>query len=321
MTADILSHYPRMNQTQARLVATTQLNNGMALARWDNQNEYIENIRSDHHTLSVYLQGAGHCVRRQGSRSIGSNAASSVCLMPASLVTNWDVQGPISLLHFYFNDTHLRQLVEQVWDREGQGLRLDEVDFAQDPLLIQLFCTTLSQSNWQDPLDRLALDSATQTALLHTLRHYAQRRLPDPRPIGGLAPWHLKRVVEFVEAHLDQPLTLTELAQVTGLSDYHFARMFKRTTGHAPHRYVLLRRLHRARLLLENQQLNMTDIALQCGFSSASHFSNRFRAENGSTPSQYRAARVQPAHANREARFFRAMEHPHPDQCYGSREQ
>lgn len=292
MSTEILNQYQRMNQTQARLVATTPLSNGMALARWDNQDEYIENIHSDHHTLSVYLKGAGHCVRRQGSRSIGSNSTSSVCLMPASLTSDWHVQGPISLLHFYFNDAHLQQLVGEVWDREGKGLRLDEVDFAQDPLLIQLFCSTLSQSNWHDPLDRLALDSATQTALLHTVRHYAQRRLPELRPSGGLAPWRLKRVVEFIETHLDQPLSLTELAQVTGLSDFHFARMFKHSTGHAPHRYVLLRRLLRARRLLEQQQPGITDIALQCGFSSASHFSNRFRAETGTTPSKYRASRL-----------------------------
>ncbi|TGG93941.1 helix-turn-helix domain-containing protein [Natronospirillum operosum] len=289
MFADTLNQYPRMRQTQARLVASTQLKNGMGLVRWDNQGDYIENIRADHHTLSVYLDGAAHSVRRQGARIIGSQAHSSMCLLPASLATTWDVSGPISLLHFYFSDAHLQQLIEQVWDKDGQRIQLDEIDFAQDPLLIQLFCTTLSQSNWQDPLDQLALDSATQTALIHTLRHYSQRRLPTPRPSGGLPGWQLKRVVDFAEHHLDQPLTLSELAGVTGLSDYHFARMFRQATGYAPHRYVLHRRLVRARQLLEQTALSMTEIALQCGFGSSSHFSNRFRRETGTSPSQYRA--------------------------------
>lgn len=288
MFTDALNHYPRMKQTQARLVSSTQLKNGMALARWSNQKDHIENIHSSHHTLSVYLNGAENSLRRQGSQTIASNTSNSMCLMPANLVTNWDVHGPISLLHFYFSDTHLSQLIEQVWDKDGRSVQLDEIDFAQDALLTQLFCTTLGQSNWQDPLDQLALDSATQTALIHTLRHYSQRRLPTLRPTGGLPTWQLKRVVEFIEHHLSQPLTLADMANVTGLSDYHFARMFKQTTGYPPHRYVLRHRLTRARRLLAETSLNMTEIALRCGFGSSSHFSNRFRAEAGLSPTEYR---------------------------------
>jgi AraC family transcriptional regulator len=168
-------------------------------------------------------------------------------------------------------------------------VQLDEIDFAQDALLTQLFCTTLSQSNWQDPLDQLALDSATQTALIHTLRHYSQRRLPTLRPTGGLPAWQLKRVVEYIEQHLNQPVTLADMAGVTGLSDFHFARMFKKTTGHPPHHYLLHRRLCRARHLLTGTSLTMTEIALRCGFGSSSHFSNRFRHEAGISPSEYRS--------------------------------
>lgn len=288
MFTDALNHYPRMKQTQARLVSSIQLKNGMALARWSNLKDRIEKIHSNHHTLSVYLNGAENSLRRQGAQTIASKTSNSVCLMPASLVTNWDIHGPISLLHFYFSDTHLSQLIEQVWDKDGRSVQLDEIDFAQDALLTQLFCTTLGQSNWQDPLDQLALDSATQTALIHTLRHYSQRRLPTLRPTGGLPTWQLKRVVEFIEHHLSQPLTLADMANVTGLSDYHFARMFKQTTGYPPHRYVLRHRLTRARRLLAETSLNMTEIALRCGFGSSSHFSNRFRAEAGLSPTEYR---------------------------------
>lgn len=288
MSADTLTHYPRMKQTQACLVGSTQLKNGMALARWSNHDDRIENIQSNHHTLSVYLNGAENSLRRQGSRTVSSQSSNSVCLMPASLTTNWDVLGPISLLHFYFSDAHLSQLIEQVWDKDGRSVQLDEIDFAQDALLTQLFCTTLSQSNWQDPLDQLALDSATQTALIHTLRHYSQRRLPTLRPTGGLPAWQLKRVVEYIEQHLNQPVTLTDMAGVTGLSDFHFARMFKQATGYPPHRYLLHRRLSQARHLLVRTPLTMTEIALRCGFGSSSHFSNRFRAEAGISPTEFR---------------------------------
>lgn len=288
MSLNPLDRYPRMTTTRARLVATTRLGEGMALARWDNEEDEIRDIQSDHHTLSVYLNGAGNCVRRRRDKAIPSQPDTRLCLMPGSLSSTWQVHGPITLLHLYFTDAHLRRLIEQVWDRDGQQLHLDEVDFADDPLLVPLFQSTLSRCDWQDPLDRLTLDSAVQTALLHTLRHYTQRDLPRLRPRGGLAPGQLKRVIDYIEHHLDQALTLGDLARQIDLSDFHFARMFKQSTGQAPHRYVMQRRLAVARNLLARSSLSVTDIALHCGFSSASHFSNRFRAETGLSPSDFK---------------------------------
>ena len=288
MTPTPIDQYPRMTTTRARLVATTQLGAGMALARWDNERDDIRDIRSDHHTLSVYLNGAGNCSRRLGGKTIASHPNTRLCLMPGTLSSTWHVHGPISLLHLYFTDAHLRRQVEQVWDKDGRHLNLDELDFADDPLLVPLFQTTLSQCDWHDPLDRLTIDSAVQTALLHTLRHYTQRDLPQLRPRGGLAPRQLKRVVDYIEHHMDQALTLSDLARQVDLSDFHFARMFKQSTGQAPHRYVMRRRLAIARNLLVSSSLNVTEIALHCGFSSASHFSNRFRVEYGLSPSAFK---------------------------------
>ena len=95
---------------------------------------------------------------------------------------------------------------------------------------------------------------------------------------------------EYIEAHLEQPLGLAELAEQAALSGYHFARMFTQSFGLPPHRYVLMRRLQRATELLASSPHELGDIALACGFASASHFSTRFRQHFGATPSQYRAA-------------------------------
>ncbi len=291
---ELLDHYPRMSNTRARLVASTSLGEGMALAQWENENDEIQSLVSEHHTLSVYLQGAGNSTRRVGPQQIHSQPDTRLCIMPGSRESNWHVHGPITLLHLYFTDDHLKRLVENVWDRESRTLQLNELDFANDPLLVTLFQNTLARCDWQDPLDRLTLDSATQTALLHTIRHYARRDLPKLQPRGGLAPWQLRRVIDYIEHHLDQALPLNDLARLVELSDFHFARMFKQSTGAAPHRYVMQRRLHRARELLTHSKLSATDIALTCGFSSASHFSNRFRAETGYSPSVFRRNTLSP---------------------------
>ena len=108
---------------------------------------------------------------------------------------------------------------------------------------------------------------------------------------GGLAPHLRRRLVDYIEQHLDQPLALSGLAQLAALSEYHFARMFSTSFGLPPHRYVLQRRLRRARELLLHSDMPLGEIALACGFASASHFSNRFRQAFGAAPGLLRATR------------------------------
>jgi len=80
------------------------------------------------------------------------------------------------------------------------------------------------------------------------------------------------------------------LAGMCALSEYHFARMFRESFGLPPHQYLLARRVNRAKELLRSSSLPLSEIALACGFSSASHFTNRFRQAMGATPGEYRKA-------------------------------
>ncbi|VFS22637.1 AraC family transcriptional regulator [Enterobacter cancerogenus] len=109
---------------------------------------------------------------------------------------------------------------------------------------------------------------------------------------GGLSPFVLRNVVAFIEENLAQPLTLADLASQAALSEYHFARMFRQSMGQAPHQYVMHRRMEKAKALIQHTAMPLTDIAMACGFNSASHFSNRFRSVLGVTPSQLRATKV-----------------------------
>lgn len=96
------------------------------------------------------------------------------------------------------------------------------------------------------------------------------------------------RVADYVEANLDQPLTLDDLAAEAGLSAYHFAKMFKISFGQPPHRYVTDRRISKAKELLADASIRLADVALACGFSSQSHFTNSFRRYAGVTPRRFR---------------------------------
>ena len=106
---------------------------------------------------------------------------------------------------------------------------------------------------------------------------------------GALDPRRLRRVTEFIEAHLGEGLTIEALANEACLSPFHFARAFKAATGTAPHRYLTDRRIGRARALIAEVRLPLAEIAEQCGFSSQPHFTRWFKRIVGITPGAYRA--------------------------------
>jgi AraC family transcriptional regulator len=98
----------------------------------------------------------------------------------------------------------------------------------------------------------------------------------------------LRGIQDLIESRLDADLTLQELAAAIGYSRSHFLRMFRATTGMTPHRYVLKRRVERARQLLEQVGLSIAEVAMICGFSSQAHLTFAFRKEYGITPTEYR---------------------------------
>jgi AraC family transcriptional regulator len=112
------------------------------------------------------------------------------------------------------------------------------------------------------------------------------------RPLrGGLQVWQQKRVVEFIEQHVAEDVSLAALAELADLSRYHFARAFKQSFGAPPHRYHMIRRMERARCLLHRPELSVTEIGIQIGFRETSSFTRAFRKFTGLTPTGYRRHR------------------------------
>jgi AraC family transcriptional regulator len=108
---------------------------------------------------------------------------------------------------------------------------------------------------------------------------------------GGLTRPSLRRVLEYMDSHLEDEVPLSRLAELCGLSVDHFSRAFRESTGEPPHRYLLRRRLARARRLLLRTDQPIADIALALGFTDQSHLTNLFRRQYGITPGRVRLAK------------------------------
>jgi AraC-like DNA-binding protein len=131
---------------------------------------------------------------------------------------------------------------------------------------------------------------------LHLVDSYRHQTRPV-RPISGLPPRVLRHVQARIDAELDADLTLTTLANWTGMSVSHFTRSFLVSVGVPPHLYIMRRRLVKAQAYLLNSDLPLSQIALATGFADQSHFSRRFHRETGMPPLRYRLLHRSPSDA------------------------
>ena len=270
----------------ARLELSAHLGDGLAAALWSNRDDARDYQAPSHHTLSCYIADGTGTFRRQ--RPADKGAPDKLCIMPAGQESNWVVNGEIRLAHLYVSEAQFALGCVRLLDREPRELQLQEATFLDDPQQARRF-RQLITLDWDEPGERLLASSLAHEIVDHALLSQVGLR-QGLRLRGGLAPNLRRQLVDYIEAHLDQPMTLGELALRCNLSEYHFARMFRASFGLPPHQYLLARRLHRACQLLRLGVMPLGEIALMCGFASASHFSNRFRQAMGATPGEYRLA-------------------------------
>jgi len=138
------------------------------------------------------------------------------------------------------------------------------------------------------PSGLLFLDSVEQAMAVALVNGHAVRHRPVQLYRGGLGSARLRRIQELIHAKMQDDLSLDEMAQSVGLSTAHFARMFRKSTGETPHRFVLRQRLERAKAMLRAPDARVLDVAVACGFKTQQHFAQVFRELWGVSPTEYR---------------------------------
>jgi AraC family transcriptional regulator len=138
------------------------------------------------------------------------------------------------------------------------------------------------------PSGRLFLDSVEQALAVALVNGYAVRHRSVQTHRGGLGCARVRRIKEFVDAKMEDEVTLCEMAQSVELSTAHFARMFRKSTGETPHQFVMRHRIERAKEMLRTSNARVLDVAVACGFKTQGHFARVFRRMCGVGPTEYR---------------------------------
>jgi AraC family transcriptional regulator len=140
-----------------------------------------------------------------------------------------------------------------------------------------------------EPLDDIQASTLAHGLAEHVVRRYCGMTFGrSDRPPGRLDRATLDRVVELVEAHLADTLTVSDLASAAALSPFHFARAFKASTGLAPHQFVTSQRMERAKTLFLHTPLSVPEVAYTVGYSNVSHFRRMFHRCTGFQPADLR---------------------------------
>jgi AraC family transcriptional regulator len=278
--------FDTLTHTNASLERNANLGDSLCAALWlRSKLEDTVYRRPGHHTVSLYLEGGFQIMRRDQPGLRG--APGKLCILPAEHESDWAINGTIRFIHLYFSKEQFDALSVSLLDREPRERQLFDRTYMDDPVLADL-CRRIAGLDWSCSDERLMGNALGHEVLSHLmLTQTGQARQLAVK--GGLAPALRRRSRDLIEARLDTPLTVGELAAELALSEYHFARMFRLSFGMAPHAWITRRRLQRAREALAQTDMPLADIAAACGFTGASHLANRFRSAVGATPGEYRA--------------------------------
>ncbi len=165
-----------------------------------------------------------------------------------------------------------------------------------DPLHDHIALVLQAAVDAEGEAGQMYAEALANALTVHFLRRYAAAQPARREVIGGLTPYKLQRTLAYIQAHLEEKLSLEMLAAVAQMSLTHFSHLFKHATGLTPHQYVNLCRIEHAKQLLAETDMPLIDISAQVGCADQSHFTALFRRHVAMTPNAYRSTARCPLH-------------------------
>jgi AraC family transcriptional regulator len=240
--------------------------------------------------LSLTNGCKGELITGSGIGISGTQTKGNICVVPAGLDHQAVLEGNSEQLALYIDPSLITKAATEA--QLAGSFEIAERYTRRDPVINSIGMALLGELETEGLSGRLYAESLANVLAVHLLRYYS---VPSTRPVtftGGLSAGKLRQVTEFIGDNYDRDIKLAELAHVAGMSSFHFAREFKRTTGTTPHQYLIKFRIERAKTLLAKRDLPLIEVSLRSGFSHQSHFTRLFRRVTGTTPHSYRTQLV-----------------------------
>jgi AraC family transcriptional regulator len=245
-----------------------------------------------YHLITVYMGAPS----RQQSLLSGRNynilqtAGNVAVISAACALRSWYDEAEQDDVYLHLEPEFVRQVAL------GADLNPDKIEIittldSRSPLIESMARMAFDELQRGDDATatNLYADSLANLLAIQLLREYSSDKLsPAKQFVNGLTNKKLALVLDLIEGDLSEDLSLKALASAAGLSEYHFLRLFKQSTGLTPHQYVISQRIERAKELLQKTQMTITEIAYLLGFSTPAHFTHHFRRKTGITPREMR---------------------------------
>lgn len=242
------------------------------------------------HAVSLQLSGYRALLQRRNGRTLQQiTRAGTIIVTPMGPEKEWSngEQSGCDFVVANLSPSLFRRILE---DRNLHASNVHLLDNfgTRDARLENLLLRLLEEFRTEEFANGIYVETLARQLAIQLLRRYSTlRELAEPQA-RKLSRSKLQRATDYIDDNLCGDLTVEVIAEALSMSASHFARAFKQTTGLAPHHYVLERRIERAKSLLRETDQAIAEIALQIGFSTASHFSVAFQRYMARTPRQYR---------------------------------
>jgi AraC family transcriptional regulator len=224
--------------------------------------------------------------RTDGKRFSSRTRVGTITLIPEGQDGRWDIGGPIEVSHVYLPDERIQAAAQAL--NCSRGIELIGPVAFDDPAAARILELLSREAKTEDLGSRLFMEQAVDLLCTQLVRGHSSLGALEADAPRGLADWQVKRVTTYMREHLSEEVGLEELANLAGLSRFHFCSAFRQATGQSPHAWLVAQRIAESRRLLAMPELPITEVALAVGYQTPSAFTAAFRKITGMTPSDYR---------------------------------
>jgi len=224
---------------------------------------------------------------RGGYRHAGRAVFGDIDIIPAHTPSVWEMKGKDTALLMRLSSSLLQRAAEEL-QVNPQYLELRNRFQMRDPAIESIGWALKAEMDSGFPSGRLYMEGMAISLAARLVRCHSSAALPDRNTNGRIAGARLRRVLAYIEDNVAQDLSLSQIAAVAELSVSHFKASFREAVGLPVHQYVIRRRVERAKTLLSEGKLSISQVALDAGFSHQSHLARHLRRLAGLSPRSFR---------------------------------